>query len=160
MSEEKLIEAHINEVLNGGSKRIALDFIAFLRANAITPDQHESGDGWSLVHKGESIGFIIVSQSEFPGPWTLWFNSCEFGSGESVSDDLKEAAWNHASICGNFFSNGKDCGCGDQPGFTRVIFGKEFQNRCHSPLMFHNPDAETMERAKKLMLMLTQNMAA
>ena len=47
MSEEKLIEAHINEVLNGGSKRIALDFIAFFRTNAITPDQHESGDGWS-----------------------------------------------------------------------------------------------------------------
>jgi len=35
-----------------------------------------------------------------------------------------------------------------------MIFGRGFENRCHSPLMFTNPDADTLERLKKLMLLL------
>jgi hypothetical protein len=156
MVVEKMIEDKINNTLDGDAQKNALDFTAFLRANDITPELHESGDGWSIEYTGESIGFIIVNGVEqIPGPWTIWFNSCEFGDGP-VDNDVKEAAWAHASICGNFSSGGKDCGCGDQPGFRRTIFGRVFENRCHSPLMFTNPDAKTLESVKKLMLMLKQ----
>jgi hypothetical protein len=35
-----------------------------------------------------------------------------------------------------------------------VIFGKEYESTCHSPLAFLNPDAGALENAKKLFLML------
>jgi hypothetical protein len=125
----------------------------------MSPDLHESGDGWSIMRADESVGFILVNGAEqMPGPWTVWFNSCDFDDGgEPVEDGVKEAAWAHASVCGNFISGGKDCGCGDQPGFARTIFGREFENRCHSPLMFTNPDAGTLEHVKRLMLMIRKN---
>jgi len=149
------IEERINNVLSGDTLNNALDFAAFLRANELSPELHDSGDGWSILYRNDSIGFILVNGvAEIPGPWTVWFNSCDFGDNGSVDDDLKETAWAHASICGHFSSGGKVCGCGDQPGFHRTIFGKVFENRCHSPLMFTNPDAKTLEHVKRLMLML------
>ena len=149
------IEERINNVLSGDTLNNALDFAAFLRANELSPELHDSGDGWSILYRNDSIGFILVNGvAEIPGPWTVWFNSCDFGDNGSVDDDLKETAWAHASICGHFSSGGKVCGCGDQPGFRRTIFGKVFENRCHSPLMFTNPDAKTLEHVKRLMLML------
>ncbi|MCL2463412.1 MAG: hypothetical protein FWF44_12155 [Defluviitaleaceae bacterium] len=155
MAEQHAIEDKINSVLSGDALKNALDFVAFLRANGLSPECHDSGDGWSIMRAGESPGFILVNgEPQMPGPWTVWFNSCDFDGRGPVDDDLKETAWAHASICGNFSSGGKDCGCGDQPGFRRTIFGKVFENRCHSPLMFTDPDAETLENMKKLMLML------
>jgi len=154
------IEVRINEVLSGGSLKNALDFAAFLRANGLSPELHESGDGWSILCGEESLGFVVVNGSaQMPGPWTIWFNSCDFGDGDAADDALKETAWAHASVCGHFTSGGRQCGCGDQPGFRRTIFGKEFENRCHSPLMFTDPDAKTLENVKKLMLMLKQSVA-
>jgi len=154
MAGQMMVEDKIREVLSGGELENALDFAAFLRANGFAPEFHESGDGWSVMSGDESVGFISVTGAgEMPGPWTVWFNSCDFGGGPA-DDGLKKTAWAHASVCGNFSSGGKVCGCGDQPGFTMTIFGKEFKNRCHSPLMFTDPGGETLENMKKLMLML------
>jgi len=150
-----VIEDRINDILSGESQKNALDFVSFMKTNNITPKIHEESGGWSIMRADEDIGFMIADNSgNMPGPWTVWFNSCDFKEDGPVDDDVKETAWEHASICGNFLSGGKDCGCGDQPGFHRVIFGKEFENRCHSPLMFVDPDANTLENMKKLMLML------
>ena len=158
--KSRIIENKINDVLIGDSLSNALDFAAFLRVNEFDPECHESGFGWSVNYGGESVGFIVVDgAAQIPGPWTVWFNSCDFGDGPA-DDDMKETAWAHASICGHFISGGKDCGCGDQPGFHRTIFGREYENRCHSPLMFTNPDAKTLENVKKLILMLKHNIAA
>jgi hypothetical protein len=161
MPDEKSIEFRIDSALTGDARLNALDFTAFLRENGITPEHHESGDGWSVMYSGESVGFILVNGAEqFPGPWTIWFNSCDFGDGGDADYEVKETAWTHASICGNFSSGGKNCGCGNQPGFRRAIFGKTYENRCHSPLMFFNPDAKTLDHVKKLMLLLKHNAAA
>lgn len=155
MADLTIIEEKIGSALIGDASGNALSFAEFLRANGMTPECHESGDGWSIMKEGESIGFILVNGAEqFPGPWTVWFNTCEFGGADAADDELKEVAWSHASICGNFESGGKVCGCGDQPGFHRTIFGRDFENRCHSPLMFPNPDAKTLESVKKLFLLI------
>ena len=158
MAERIEIEQKINGVLNGDSKQNALDFTAFLRANALRPEFHDSGDGWSIMRADESVGFILVNGApQMPGPWTIWFNSCDFGGGETLDKGVIETAWAHVSACANFTSGGKDCGCGDQPGFRRTIFGKVFDNRCHSPLMFTDPDAKTLEDIKTLMLTLKKD---
>ena len=155
-AEKTAIEDKIRSALHGDVLKNALDFAAFLRANGFSPEQYESGgDGWSVLRKEESVGFILVNGAEeMPGPWTVWFNTCDFDESAPADDAVKETAWAHASICANFTSGGKDCGCGDQPGFRRTIFGRVFDNRCHSPLMFTNPDAQTLENIKKLMKLL------
>ena len=97
---------------------------------------------------GNSIGFMLVNGTpQMPGPWTIWFNSCDFDDNGSTDDELKETTWTHASKCGHCHAGWKDCGGGD-----RIIFGREFKSLCHSPLMFTDPDAKTLESIKKLLL--------
>lgn len=161
MPKHQVIEAEIRETLRGDALQNALDFTAFLRTNGISPEFHESGTGWSLLYAEKSIGYVIINGAEqVDEPWIVWFNFCDFGCGEAVDEDVKETAWAHASICGNYESGGKNCGCGDQPGFHRTIFGRDFENRCHSPLMFISPDAKTLGNIEKLLLLLKENICA
>jgi len=150
------IEDAINGTLRGDALQNALNFAAFLRANGLSPDWHESGDGWSIMRADESIGFVVVNRTEQwgikPRSWTVFFNSCDFDG--PANDDLKETAWAHLNICGHYLSGGKRCGCGSQPGKRETVFGKECEHLCHSPLGFTNPDAQALEHAKKLLLML------
>jgi len=144
-----IIEEGIAKRLTGNAQKNALDFVAFMRANDMSIDPNNGGDGWAVGGKeGDSLGYAIVNgASEFPGPWTLWFNVCDFAG--DADDALKEAAWTHASPCGKCHKGWENCG-----GGNRVIFGKEFDRLCHSPLMFVNPDAQALEHIKKLLLML------
>ena len=143
------IEEGITKRLTGDAQKNALNLVAFMRANDMPIDPNNGGDGWAVGGKeGDSLGYAIVNGvSEFPGPWTLWFNSCDFAG--DADDALKEAAWAHASPCGKCHKGWADCGGGE-----RMIFGKAFESLCHSPLMFSNPDAQTVEHVKKLLLML------
>ena len=151
MAEQKTIEEKISNVLTGDAQKNALDFTAFFRANELLLTANDDGEGWAVGGTvGNSIGYLWLKNDEdFPGPWTFWFNSCDFEDDGSVDDELKEAAWAHASPCGRCHAGWKDCGGGE-----RTIFGKKFDSLCHSPLMFHNSDAKTLESAKKLILLL------
>ena len=148
----KLIENVINEKLTGDAQKNALDFVAFLQANdlKIEPNGDDFG-GWAVGGVvGDSLGFMLINGvAEVPGPWTIWFNSCDFGDADLVSDDLKETVWANTSICGKCHANWETCG-----GDDRIIFGRKFERLCHSPLMFNNPDAGTLENMQKLMLIL------
>lgn len=150
MAEQK-IENIINEKLTGDAQKNALDFISFLRANDITIDPNDDGVGFAVGGiAGNSGGYLhICGNSEFPGPWTFWFNSCDFEDDGAVDDNLKEAAWNNIGNCGKCHDGWKDCGGGD-----RVIFGKVIENCCNSPLFFNNPDTKMLEYMEKLLLML------
>ena len=146
------IEDVIREKLKGETQANALDFVAFLRSNRIALNSDGDGgkwSGWAVGGTvGNSAGYMIVNGAkEFPGPWTFWFNSCDFE--DNADDELKETAWAHASPCGKCNAGWEDCGGGEG-----TIFGKKFERLCHSPMMFVNPDAKTLEYAKKLMLML------
>jgi len=64
------IEDEIKNGLSGDVQKNALDFTAFLRANDLLPEWHDSGHGWSVVYKNESIGFILINgEEQMPGPW-------------------------------------------------------------------------------------------
>ena len=149
MSEQKTIEDKIKDVLSGDSLKNALDFTIFLRDNELSTG-YNGDDGCSVGGSiGDSLGYMLVNGTEqMPGPWTIWFNSCDFDS-SLADDELKETAWAHTSKCGHCHAGWKDCG-----GGNRVIFGRGFESLCHSPLMFTNPDAETLECVKKLFLIL------
>lgn len=154
MAEIKTIEDKISGVLHGDVQKNALSFAAFLRANGLSPDAYDGGEGWPIGGVvGNSIGYMLVNgAAEMPGPWTVWFNSCDFDGVGPADSETKETAWAHASPCGRCHAGWENCGGGD-----RVIFGKEFGRLCHSPLMFTNPDAKTLEAVEKLALMLLPN---
>ena len=147
---ETPIEDIIKKKLNGDAQKTALDFAAFLRANDLPLAGNEDGEGWAVGGTvGNSAGYMLINgAAEFPGPWTVWLNTCDYDCGGPVDDELKETAWAHASPCGRCHEGWKDCGGGD-----RTIFGREFERLCHSPLMFTVPDAKTLEILQKLLLM-------
>lgn len=138
------IEEKIKTLLIGDTQKRALDFVAFLQANKIPPKLH--------------VITVVGDGGDFPHirPWTIFFKVCDFNIDGFVNDDLAEFAWKHAHVCDHFMTDGKRCGCGKQPGFKKIIFGKEFKNICHCPMQFINPDVETLENMKKLLLILKQ----
>ena len=143
------IEDAINTRLQGSSQKNALEFVGFLRTNGLSFDSNGDGEGWAVGGTvGNSVGFMLVNGAA-QGPWTIWFNSCDFKEDDSIDDALKAVAWKHASKCGRCHAGWETCGGGE-----RTIFGKRFEWLCHSPLMFVNPETETLESVKKLILML------
>ena len=161
MSEQKdyvQIEEKIKVILSGDAQKNALDFAAFLRGNGIwvnyNPDESENKPIWNGAVGGivgNSIGYMSINGDEGGiGPWTFWFNSCDFDGSDSADDEFKNAIWSFASPCGKCHDGWEKCmGVG-----KRTILGKEFENQCHSPLMFCNPDAKTLENMKKFLIYL------
>ncbi|MCL1795040.1 MAG: hypothetical protein FWG34_14395 [Oscillospiraceae bacterium] len=158
MSAQKTIESAILEILSGEAQKNALDFAAFLKENEISldynPNESESKPIWNGAVGGvvgNSIGYVTVNGDEnCPGPWTFWFNSCDFEGSDAADEEFKEAIWAFASPCGKCHDGWEKCrGSG-----KRTILGREFEGQCHSPLMFCNPDAKTLENMKKFLLYL------
>ena len=156
---KKEIEDTIRQKLTGESQANALDFVAFLRANDIfldyNPKESRKKKIWNGAVGGvvgNSIGYITINgDKNYPrGPWVFWFNSCDFEGSEAADEEFKNAIWAFASPCGRCHDGWETCmGSG-----KRTILGKEFENQCHSPLMFCNPDAKAVENMKKFLLYL------
>ena len=144
----KRIEDVINDVLKDDAQENALDFAAFLRTNEIPI---EDGEGyWELKYKNEEVCMLFVNgEADIPGPWTIWSNDSDYNELEDfpIDEQTKEIAWKYANKCSGH------CKCGNEPGKTKTIFGKEFKNICNSTFMFTNPNVETLNGVKKLVEM-------
>ena len=136
------VERKITDLLSGDTRANALDFVGFLREKKIPKNLY--------------VISVVGDGGDFPHirPWVVFFNVCDFDGSAVMDEDLKEFAWKHAHVCDHFITDGKRCGCGRQPGSAHTIFGREFENICHCPMQFINPDAETLENMKKLLLLL------
>jgi len=141
---KQTIDKKINALLAGETQQNALDFSAFLHTNRIPSKLY--------------VLTIVGDGGDFPHirPWVVFFNFCDFGS-DTADAELVEFAHTHAHCCDYFITEGGRCGCGNQPGFPQTIFGKDFKNICRCPMQFINPDAETLENMKKLLLILKEN---
>ena len=147
MSEQnKRIEDAFNEVLTDEVLKNALDFAGFLGANGIVQT-----DKYAMHYMGECVCYIDTRNESHS--WIVWVAG-DYSSENNdfpIDERTKEIAWAHVNKCG--YCEGVDC----KPGKTRMIFGKEFTNICCGAndidLYFSNPDAETLESMKKLVLM-------
>lgn len=98
-----------------------------------------------IEYQGECICFIAIRDPEEPeNRWTVW--SEDMGSqwlaADTVSESVREVAWDHVDHCGN-------CGsCGG--GREKVIFGKTFDDVCGCTFRFDNPTREMLPVMKKL----------
>ena len=145
------LEDEIKKALGGDAQKNALDFAAFLRAKGMRIHPKHP-NAFTYMDEGVCVFVFQDIENNTPGGWTLFWGDCDIyeSEGTQVDEALKEFARAHVGICGHFKSGGQYCGCGQQPGKRRVIFGKEFDNVCTSCMAFCVPDAEALESIKKL----------
>lgn len=137
--------------LSENMQKTHIEFCRFLEDNEFSIEPEDDGNGWEITLMNECVGHMNFANVG------IWIDTCDFGSGDSADNVLKKTAWTHVRICEHFNSSGKQCGCGKQPGFNRMLFGKEHKNLCFAHLEFMNPDVETLENIKKLMILFKQN---
>ena len=144
---ETKIEDKLNDALSGDILEHALDFMRFLTANGITQT-----DQYTMCYKGECVCFIDTRNEKHS--WIVWTEGDYRSECATypIDERTKEIAWANVMKCGN--CEGVNC----SPGTTKMIFGKEFENVCNADnvnmtFMFTNPDIETLECVKKLILM-------
>ena len=140
------IEQDFKKNLKGDLLKNALVFVEHMNASS----------GWK--HLDETVCFTVTD----PGNLYIFFGhhpgSVCFRTNESSSDSemypmdeaLKEFVWANVNQCNHFRTNGKLCGCGQQPGYSFTILDRKFDNLCNCPICFMNPDAETFEKVKEL----------
>gem|GEM_PF-792562 len=151
------IEDLINEDLSGDMRENALDYVAYLKANGKPPSTiphiGDGPNGKSYVY-GISHGVMVIEPGR-PG-WGIciggWNSALLRSEYQNFPADekVKEFAWEHVRICQNYKTNGKECGCGAQPGRRVSLFGKKINNVCNAIVDIDNPSGETLELTKRL----------
>ena len=135
------IEDKLKQTLSGDALKNALDFVAYLRAIGMTPEDTR------FFYKGEHTCIIIsFEHDEFPtGYWGIYDCPIEEYDGFPIDENIKEFARANIAKC-------RDCGCGhENMGANKMVFGQHFEKICSSECQFHAPDAEAVEKIKKLM---------
>jgi len=145
------VEDVIREKLTDILQQNALDLVAFIRENGMDFERDDyAGDvGWFVGGAlGNRLCFLIIHGSANPSaPWTLCFQDCDFP--DDADTDIKEITWAHTIKCSRCHEGWEKCGHGD-----RMIFGRKFENLCLSQFWFENPDGQTLESVKKLLLLM------
>jgi hypothetical protein len=155
MSEQK-IEDFIGEVLTGDAQKLALDFVACLRAQEM---QFERGTGywedkryWTIKYKDEYVCFILVNgygsvrHQDEPEGWIIWSDDSgkvDWFADSPLDEHTKEIAWANVDFCGH-------CGGSCDGGFHKTIFGNEYDNVCNTTFRFDNPDEDVLGCVIKL----------
>lgn len=146
----KTIRDDICENLSLDEQKIALDFIKYLEENGMIFFRDDHGYWRDKIYywikfNNECVCFIAIKNPDEPeNHWTVW--SDDMKSDElkhsSVSEEIREAAWNHIDFCGR-------CGsCGG--GRSRVIFDKEFKNVCGCTFRVDNPQNKDLPFLKEM----------
>ena len=150
MKNDLKLEDAINNKLSGDTQKNALDLVVFMGANGFSFEWFDEGSaaGWALIYKSINIGCILTFDVDF----NLCFGlELDFSNIVPEEDDMKETIWAKLSFCGKCNDNWETCS-----GVEKTILGKTFDNLCHSPMCFINPDVKTLENMKKLLLLLKQ----
>ena len=146
MSEQKKypkIEDVIGERIEDDRQKSALEFIAFLRENKLSPGRMDIGS-YAVKSKGKSVCNVYIQTDE---RWMMRFRPSTFEKSFSDSDLLE-------FVFDNIHHPKTRCpGC---PGISRdysTVFGKQLDNVCNCwPVRIYNPDGKTLEQCKKFVL--------
>ena len=135
----KQIEDYIKENLSGDDCILALEYAAFLREKRFQFVKDE-GACWKdkiyywVKYNDTCVCFVaIMDPDEKESRWTVWSDdiNSDLLDESSVTDDLKQIAWEHVDYCGSCDS------CGG--GRHKEIFGKVFDDVCGCIFRFENP---------------------
>jgi len=154
---------YINENFNGDTKINALNFVHHLISHGMTVSLGEATDGDGMndcrfFYNGKKVCDMYFGSSThnpgYPEPYTIWTTSdTDFSKPiENVpfNDRMKEIAWANVHACDPSCKN-TETWCKGSKVFE--IFGRVFKNLCVPIYFTCDPDAETIECAKKLIEM-------
>ena len=133
------IEEEILELLEGDLKEAALGFVAYLRANQMTPRQWFGPTYWRIPYGNNYLCSILMNKNK----WRIFFFSGDY-KGEFEEGFIKtvQGSVTPCISCVDDCPKGKDM----------TVFGKEFTNACFQfPVQFVNPDGSTLEYVKELL---------
>lgn len=159
------IEDHFRAVLSGDKLKNALDYLAYKRSKGILPGDTPSGEGNGWKCWNFDLGVIGYEPNDGIPGWFIGMGGLDSAFYRSdyqnypIDEKLKAFAWAHDRPCYHFKTNGKACGCGNQPGRSVTLFGKVFDHSCQSGLEMRNPDGEALELTKRLSEVLAQMQA-
>jgi len=156
------VEEIIADVLSNEALENALDFVAFLRANKLSP-RWASLNSWAVSYKNQRVCYIRLSGTApyhnlEDGSWHI--NHVNYGQTNLVGDDngqlisdekLKDMVWSNVKYCIKCYN----CKAGN----IVTVLGKQFDEVCHSWLMMKNPDVDAISCAKRIVLMRKQAIA-
>jgi len=158
MSKKPKIEDVIVQVLANDAQKNALNFVAFLRANKMSPSW-ASANAWAVSYKSQRVCYIRLHGTAHyhnleRGSWHI--NHVNYGRtslvdhgdepNQHISDEkLKDMVWDNVKHCTRCYN------C--KTGNSVTILGKQFDETCHSWLMMKNPDADAINCAKKIVAM-------
>lgn len=148
MSEQKTFKPKLedasNESLNSDVLKNALEFVAYLRVNKMSP-LWTSPNSWKVSYKSKGICYIKLGN----GSLQINFHGSFVKDYEYIFADskLKETAWANVKYCEKC---NKNC-IADKKWVHTSVLGKDFDNVCKNiRIVMINPNAETIECAKKL----------
>jgi len=143
-------EELIASTLSGAEQENALAFLEYCKLKKISYPW-SSTNRWNMKAKGKSIGYIDIGgerKGNADGSWYLDIDIRELRQYETAieKEDLAEFVKKHLKIC-TF--------CGScTPGANVTLLGEDFRGVCYGLLLYiGNPDADTMEKAQRLINM-------
>jgi hypothetical protein len=134
------LEEEILEFLDGDLKEAALGFVAYLRANQMTPQQWFGPGYWRIPHETHYLCSIFTSKDK----WRVMFFSGDY-EGE-FEEGFVETVQGSVTPCVS--CTGDDC----PQGTEMTVFGRAFANTCFQfPVQFVNPTGDTLGYIKELL---------
>jgi len=155
MEVKNVLSKHLkNETLAN-----ALDIVDFMTDKGLEPTT-EWSHGFRFVKNGISpcLLFIIDGTNNEDGEWVMCdlpvTNEADY---DAMPDDLKDIVRANIKLCNVY--EGNPCGCGSEPGLTKTIFGKAYENVCTSEIQFVNPTADMINDYKRVIEWWDENIA-
>lgn len=132
--------------LKGEALTRALDFVDYLVEKGLTP-RKEWSSGFRFIKNDKSPCLIVLTHNK-----DGWF-ICDMPvvhepEWANLDDELKAFLLDHIKICNVHLGN--KCGCGSEPGLTKSIFGKLYNNVCTSEVQLINPSTDVLEKFKEI----------
>ena len=149
------IEEVIPEYLNGDMQKLALDLVAYLRANKMNPTQ-TAHNSWKVNYKGSCLCYVRICDAEHyyrkfpdnPPSWviTLYLNYINEYENVIINEKLQDIILNNV---GYLCTSCRHCA----PGRDVTVLGKEIKGVCAGvPLTWvFDPDETTLNGIKKLL---------
>ena len=145
--------------LEGETLANALGFVDYLLEKGLTPVK-EWDSGFRFVKNDKSPCLVVLLENEQgAGDWFI----CDLPVAAEpewnlLCDDLKKFITANMKICS--VHEGKPCGCGSEPGVSKKIFGKAYDNVCTSEIQFVFPKPEILDKLKEVIEWWLVNIAA
>ena len=165
-SPKPKLEDALNELVNGDVLKNALDFVAYLRANKMSP-AWTTPNSWKVSCKGQGICYIKLGEQALDNYtqggnlkkvceakhgnafWLINFHGSFARDYEPLlsSAKLKKIAWANIKHCVKCNEN---C-IAEKKWVAASVLGKDFDNVCKNiRIVMINPNAEAVECAKAL----------